>query len=1145
MKKNIFSKEKINNLFNSLFKIFLVLSIFSIIGCNYSFGNKEIQYKKYQTSPEIIGSTYVESADGKISIESVDGLKTDQEILISAIIDESLPAFPSQTYEWDFGDGSSANGVGVVSVLHTYQKPGTYTITLKITDLDQNIETYTANITVIGRAIKLAPRAANPILELKFEENNSLGDTSGNNLNAEWGQSGTAEFVEGVEGRALHLSNKKYIKVNDTTGKLSGLSSYTISFWFKHDTAQTYPKNSTFLEKYDSDINKMVFAAVRYDLGGLQAHLTTDQESQHSSYWNMPDDKWHQFVITYDSTLENSNLKIYFDQRLISIANNGDHSPLPLTMKGTMISSNAPLYIGASQTLHEDYFFDGCIDELKIYDRALSKDELFLGFDVIHANFHAHTSQYILVKVPGEIRANHENRIEAELTGGDLWFSKTLNDSSKTLELVSNSETNNLKAEERILLRNKNIDGSENPYVLTVRLVSPDGTVLDEKNETFYKTYDGIPEVGIDENNSIRLKVDDPNYPDGKLFFPVTPYSLNDADIINWQEKNYINTLHSQGFWPDGITLADWNRYINISDTIKAIGPGAWEGEGNTMEKRSANYYNLEEYVNTFKGHNAMLTWHWMDEPDLYDVSPLAVRSWTYRCHKLDPHHPVSTNLSGMYYAEEDYSYGYNKRSMYNAISNKNIFGKNSFVADIYGFDYYALDWAKPGYEGGSSSMKNASFEKLGFALDNMREENYNLVPYFSFVETCEVDAAAETPWTPTPEQLKMLIWINVVHGAKGINWFHYFGDTPSENFEVLANFTKQITELTPVVLGAAGERTVEVTATGGPQGNGVVHTMLREYNGKVYLFAVRISEMEKNANPAYTSELNPEGYPDPVQNYPVTANFKVSGFSNKEVVVIPYKENRGYLDGIQNGTFSDTFKPYEVHIYTISEKGNKTPDAPTNLISQVNAYNSVTLEWKDNSNDEYEFIIERSVNNSDYYEVGRVSSDVTLFVDDSVLGNTKYFYRVKAHNTVGDSLSTVVTVNTPAFAMKVEAETLNKEKSSDVVVMDYSYIAFVGFIKENDQMVYDVNILQGGEYTIDYNIAVGEMKPGEIKFMVNGNMLTATIIPAATEESRDWESFYELKGSSVITLEEGLQEITLEASGENFNIDWFKLTLQ
>ncbi len=64
----------------------------------------------------------------------------------------------------------------------------------------------------------------------------------------------------------------------------------------------------------------------------------------------------------------------------------------------------------------------------------------------------------------------------------------------------------------------------------------------------------------------------------------------------------------------------------------------------------------------------------------------------------------------------------------------------------------------------------------------------------------------------------------------------------------------------------------------------------------------------------------------------------------------------------------------------------------------------SVTLSWKDNSNNEDGFSIERSSDGKSFREIARVTRDVVEFVDkDATEGNT-FHYRVRAFNAFGHS---------------------------------------------------------------------------------------------------------------------------------------------
>jgi hypothetical protein len=69
----------------------------------------------------------------------------------------------------------------------------------------------------------------------------------------------------------------------------------------------------------------------------------------------------------------------------------------------------------------------------------------------------------------------------------------------------------------------------------------------------------------------------------------------------------------------------------------------------------------------------------------------------------------------------------------------------------------------------------------------------------------------------------------------------------------------------------------------------------------------------------------------------------------------------------------------------------------PTNLIQADTANNKVKLKWKDNSNDETGFIIERSKSEKEAFAIIKtVSANTTEYVD-TTLNNKRYYYRIRA----------------------------------------------------------------------------------------------------------------------------------------------------
>lgn len=77
----------------------------------------------------------------------------------------------------------------------------------------------------------------------------------------------------------------------------------------------------------------------------------------------------------------------------------------------------------------------------------------------------------------------------------------------------------------------------------------------------------------------------------------------------------------------------------------------------------------------------------------------------------------------------------------------------------------------------------------------------------------------------------------------------------------------------------------------------------------------------------------------------------------------------------------------------------------PLNPVVRVHSAQEVRLSWIDNSADEDGFVIEKSLDNIAFTEVGRVGKDVVTFSDISTANNQTLYYRVAAYQ--GTYLST------------------------------------------------------------------------------------------------------------------------------------------
>jgi hypothetical protein len=89
-------------------------------------------------------------------------------------------------------------------------------------------------------------------------------------------------------------------------------------------------------------------------------------------------------------------------------------------------------------------------------------------------------------------------------------------------------------------------------------------------------------------------------------------------------------------------------------------------------------------------------------------------------------------------------------------------------------------------------------------------------------------------------------------------------------------------------------------------------------------------------------------------------------------------------------------------------------PAAPTGLTAANTSRGVATLNWKDNSDNETNFLIERSTSvDSGFAQVASVSGNVTSWADSTVVRKVTYYYRVRAANgTFNSAYSNVASVN-------------------------------------------------------------------------------------------------------------------------------------
>jgi galactose oxidase-like protein/fibronectin type III domain protein/Kelch motif protein len=97
------------------------------------------------------------------------------------------------------------------------------------------------------------------------------------------------------------------------------------------------------------------------------------------------------------------------------------------------------------------------------------------------------------------------------------------------------------------------------------------------------------------------------------------------------------------------------------------------------------------------------------------------------------------------------------------------------------------------------------------------------------------------------------------------------------------------------------------------------------------------------------------------------------------------------------------------------------TPAAPTNLTATAASSSQINLSWTDNSNNETGFKIERSSNGTNFTQIATVAANIKAYTDTGLTASTKYYYRVRAYNSAGNSAysntASATTLPTPPAA--------------------------------------------------------------------------------------------------------------------------------
>lgn len=223
----------------------------------------------------------------------------------------------------------------------------------------------------------------NPIIYYDFED---ASDKSGNFNDAQLASSALiAQGISGGQGLRLDGSKESYVTVPSEA--LAGLEDYTISAWIKPERKDTTQR----VFDFGTDTNRYMFLTPYYGANQLRGAITAgsyNYEKGVSVNVDIETDRWTHLVMMQEGDV----MRIYIDGQLAGETENVKLDPYE-------IKYTIPYcYIGKSMWSGDKYF-DGTIDEFRVYDRAISEDEVAELFEMelpIACNISENGKQFVI-----------------------------------------------------------------------------------------------------------------------------------------------------------------------------------------------------------------------------------------------------------------------------------------------------------------------------------------------------------------------------------------------------------------------------------------------------------------------------------------------------------------------------------------------------------------------------------------------------------------------------------------------------------------------------------------------------------------------------------------------------------------------------
>ncbi|MBL6448977.1 PHB depolymerase family esterase [Fulvivirga sp. 29W222] len=215
-----------------------------------------------------------------------------------------------------------------------------------------------------------------------------------------------------------------------------------------------------------------------------------------------------------------------------------------------------------------------------------------------------------------------------------------------------------------------------------------------------------------------------------------------------------------------------------------------------------------------------------------------------------------------------------------------------------------------------------------------------------------------------------------------------------------------------------------------------------------------------------------------------------------------------GDKQGGQTGTYAkdvNIFSSYLAATFFNIVASSEVFEAPGNVQAEAVSSSGIKLTWNDNATTETAYVVERSLySDSQFAEVANLSANTTVFNDEGLASETRYYYRVTAVNAMDET----------AVSNTVSAITFSEGGQGELVVIDQpNGSGILSYNNGQDMGQSFVATADGNLETVSFNL-VNAISGAALR-VYEGNSVTGQIVYEQTGISKG-------KGWQSITLQNG-----------------------